>query len=276
MNRRLDGLCTWSGHFGKERNLCSLPGIKLQTIQSIGKIIISQKNSSDKFNRHVWLHSTQIEVHKAGKKYTSIWANNNELSITVVTLTSVNSFWGNRGLSPNKKIHELQQKQWNIVHKNTLCMVHPTSLAPPDVQGNLIMQPGIYVHVSLPFRVTVTPTKSQTGIPVMEHHSLHIDCSEEALLNLTTHMSQIHWSSVSVPALTTESSQIWLAQPFIDLYRRGCWCTELELPLNADMQTINIEHLEHFLHRMPLECLYADPLTYSICNIFFIGCHYQK
>jgi len=47
LNRRLDGLPTWSGHFGKEKNLCSLPGIKPQTIQSIGKIIIRQNNSSD-------------------------------------------------------------------------------------------------------------------------------------------------------------------------------------------------------------------------------------
>ena len=44
-------------------------------------------------------------------------------------------------------------------------MAQPTSLAPLDVQGNLIKQPGIYVHVPLPFRVTVTPTESQTGIP---------------------------------------------------------------------------------------------------------------
>jgi len=44
-------------------------------------------------------------------------------------------------------------------------MAQTTSLAPPDVQANLIKQPGIYRHVPLPFRVTVTPTKSQTGIP---------------------------------------------------------------------------------------------------------------
>jgi hypothetical protein len=38
-------------------------------------------------------------------------------------------------------------------------MAQPTSLAPPDVQGNLIKQPGIYVHVPLSLREKVTPTK---------------------------------------------------------------------------------------------------------------------
>jgi len=58
-------------------------------------------------------------------------------------------------------------------------MAQPISVAPPDVQGNLIKQTGIYVHVPLPFRVTVTP-RARQEYPVMEHHSLHIDCNEEA------------------------------------------------------------------------------------------------
>jgi hypothetical protein len=40
LNRRLDGPYSWFGHFGKEKNLFPLPGIKPQTIQSIGKIMI--------------------------------------------------------------------------------------------------------------------------------------------------------------------------------------------------------------------------------------------
>jgi len=82
-----------------------------------------------------------------------------------VTLSKLTLFLREQGDVSLKKTHERQQKQWNIVHKNTLCMAQTTSLAPPDVQANLIKQPGIYRHVPLPFRVTVTPTKSQTGIP---------------------------------------------------------------------------------------------------------------
>jgi hypothetical protein len=65
-----------------------------------------------------------------------------------------------------------------------------------------------------------------------------------------THMSQIHWSPVSVPALTTELSQIWLAQPSIEE--------------DADVQSLNY-----------LWMLICRPLTYSICNIFFTECHWN-